>query len=103
MNASEAIYNPIFNGEKTEIAFKLEKCDCKRYLKGIYTNPSDLIFNQTTCGLDAFNRGPHQRSSSSVITFFLFQKFPIILSDFHSPAAQIAIGEQQWVTVSLCV
>ena len=84
LNDSEAIYNPMFNGEKTEIAFKLEKFDCKRYLKGIYTNPSDLIFNQTTCGLDAFHRGPHQRSSSSVITFFLFQNFPIILSDFHS-------------------
>ena len=56
-NASEAIYNPIFTGETTEIAFKLEKCDCKRHLKGIYKNPSDLIFNQTTCGLDAFNRG----------------------------------------------
>jgi hypothetical protein len=53
----EAIYNPIFNGEKTEIAFKLEKCDCKRHLKEIYANPLDLIFNQTTCGLDAFNRG----------------------------------------------
>ena len=57
LNASEAIYNPIFNGEKAEIAFKLEKCGCKRHLKGIYKNPSDLIFNQTTCGLDAFNRG----------------------------------------------
>ena len=57
LNASEAIYNPIFNGEKTEIAFKLEKCDCKRHLKEIYANPLDLIFNQTTCGLDAFNRG----------------------------------------------
>ena len=57
MNASEAIYNPIFNGEKTESDFKLEKCDCNRHLKGIYKNPSNLIFNQTTCGLDAFNRG----------------------------------------------
>ena len=44
-NASEAIYNPIFTGETTEIAFKLEKCDCKRHLKGIYKNVSNYFLD----------------------------------------------------------
>ena len=49
------------NDTLTEVEFILEKCGCKRHLKGVHENPSELYFNQTTCGSDSFYRGPHQK------------------------------------------
>ena len=45
----------------TEIEFTLENCGCKRRLIGVEANPSDLMFNQTTCSSHSFKRGPHQK------------------------------------------
>ena len=69
LNASEAIYNPIQIGKWTEIEFQMEKCGCSRNLKGIYSNPSYIKINQTTCGSDAFHRGPHQKVHNGLISF----------------------------------
>jgi hypothetical protein len=69
LNASEAIYNPIHIGKRAEIEFKMAKCGCSRNLKGIYPNPSYIKINQTTCGSDAFHRGPHQKVHNGLIFF----------------------------------
>jgi len=46
--------------KEDEIEFTLENCGCRRRLQ-FNANPEDLSFNQTTCGKDAFMRGPHQK------------------------------------------
>ena len=48
-------------GTFRDIEFILENCGCKRHLHGVHENPSELFFNQTTCGSDSFYRGPHQK------------------------------------------
>jgi hypothetical protein len=47
--------------EDGQIQFEIEQCGCKRRLNNVRNNPSDLLLNKTTCGLDAFQRGPGQR------------------------------------------
>ena len=39
----------------------MKHCDCQRHLSEVKKNPSNLILNYTTCGSDAFYRGPHQK------------------------------------------
>ena len=46
----------------------MEHCECQRRLEEVRENPSGLNFDQTTCGYDAFNRGPHQK----VISFSFY-------------------------------
>ena len=46
--------------EEGQVEFTLERCGCRRRLTSI-TAPNDIFFNQTTCGKDAFQRGPGQK------------------------------------------
>jgi hypothetical protein len=39
----------------------LEQCGCKRKLDNVRNNPPGLVLNKTTCGQDAFRRGPGQK------------------------------------------
>ena len=50
-----------------EIEIELKYCGCKRKIK---KQPADsnVLFNQTTCNLDAFNRGMGQK----IVGFSLF-------------------------------
>ena len=46
------------------ITFKLEHCNCTRRLPisdQTSVHNVSVIFNQTTCGIDAFRRGLHQK------------------------------------------
>jgi len=45
----------------TIVRFKLEHCNCERTLE-IFKNENEPLFNSTTCGMDAFRRGSHQRT-----------------------------------------
>jgi hypothetical protein len=47
--------------EHGQIQFELEQCGCKRRLNNVHNNPPDLLLNKTTCGMDAFRRGPGQK------------------------------------------
>ena len=48
--------------EEGDLEFELEHCGCLRRLKNITENPHGTIsFNQTTCSLDAYRRGPNQK------------------------------------------
>ena len=58
--------------------------------KGIYRNPSDLIFNQTTCGRDKFNCGSVfscqtmvRWKTEKVLRFTLFLILLILLCDWY--------------------
>ena len=47
--------------EEGDIEFELENCGCLRRLKNVNPNPSGLLLNETTCGINAFHRGPGQK------------------------------------------
>ena len=47
---------------KQPLHIELEKCSCMRNLTTYNLNTTGgIFFNETTCGRDAFFRGPHQK------------------------------------------
>jgi hypothetical protein len=54
----DVLIGPLEDGQ---IQFDLEQCGCKRKLNNVQNNPPGLLLNKTTCGLDAFRRGPGQK------------------------------------------
>ena len=47
---------------KQPLHIELEKCSCMRNLTTYHLNTTGgTFFNETTCGRDAFFRGPHQK------------------------------------------
>lgn len=48
--------------DKNSRTFKLENCNCSRTLFSVETTENrSVAFSDTTCGRDAFYRGPHQK------------------------------------------
>ena len=47
--------------EEGDVEIELENCGCLRRLKNVTPNPEGLLLNETTCGIDAFHRGPGQK------------------------------------------
>ena len=58
--------NDIFN---TNITYSLDFCNCTRTVPYSY---SDIVIKDTTCGLDSFRRGAHQKVVS--FSFFIIDK-----------------------------
>ena len=60
------------NDGEFEIEIELQYCACKRKLSAV-TNPKqeNVSFQQTTCSMDAFSRGSHQK----IVGFSLFGNY----------------------------
>ena len=58
--------------KNVEIEIELQYCGCKRKLSAV-TNPKqeNVSFQQTTCSMDAFRRGSHQK----IVGFSLFGNY----------------------------
>ena len=61
------------NDGEFEIEIELQYCACKRKLSAVTNNPKkeNVLFHQTTCSMDAFRRGSHQK----IVGFSLFGNY----------------------------
>ena len=65
-------------GTEDEFEIELKNCGCKRKLKKIsppddQNSRKDVLFNETTCSIDAYNRGTGQK----IVGFSLYGDYTL--------------------------